>query len=370
MKTVIQLITSLSDGGAETLVKDYAIVFNNNSELGIKPVIVTINNDIQSANYKRLQEQNIRVISIYKHRSKLISLLRVLFGAFYIPFMLLNILKEIKPDSIHVHLGILRHLLPIRNKLIGVNLFYTCHNLPELMLDGKRKAEGRAAKTLIQHNNLQMIALHSDMAKQINKMFSIDNTIVINNGIDIKKFSKVERDRSEIRTNIGIPTDAFVIGHIGRFTEQKNHVFLIDIFYELLKQRPNSHILLIGNGPYSELIKNKVRDYGLVTNAHFLEHRTDTHELLKAMDVFVFPSLFEGLPVTLVEAQASGLRCIISDRINKQSILSKHTIPISLKKSPKEWCELILNDQVINDDYGDLLKYDINTELEKLALLY
>lgn len=131
-----------------------------------------------------------------------------------------------------------------------------------------------------------------------------------------------------------------VVGHVGRFNEQKNHLFLISIFTELLKKIPNSLLILIGDGPLKNMITEKVIQTGIQNQVLFLGKREDVSALLQAIDVFILPSLFEGLPVVGIEAQASGLPCIFTDTITKEVEIS-NTKYLSLKEKPEKWAEKI-----------------------------
>lgn len=369
MTTVLQFISSFSDGGAETLVKDYGILFKQHPELQIRCVLVTLHNFKDSANYQRLQKSGVEVISIYNHHNKLVSLHRRLFGSWYVSRKLLQIIKELKPTAIHVHLGLLRYLLPISNKLKDIKLFYTCHNEPTVMF-GHANGEKEAASYLFKNNRLQMIALHDEMKAQLNSMFGITNVIVVNNGVNFKAFREVEESKKQIRDRLSIPQNAYVVGHIGRFSDQKNHLFLIDIFAELCKRQENSFLLLIGSGPTKEKVIQKASGLGLLSKILILSNRTDIPELLKCMDVFLFPSLFEGLSVTLVEAQAAGLRCVISDTIKPYNILTDSTVQVSLNSSTKIWCDTLLDVNQKSDMHYNISDFDMNHVVENLAKIY
>ena len=134
------------------------------------------------------------------------------------------------------------------------------------------------------------------------------------NAIEIDRFLFNENVRMKKRRELGIK-DEIVIGHIGRMSYQKNHKYLIDVFAEILKKRNDSILLLIGVGEKLDDIKKYVEKLGLSEQVRFLGNRADVDELYQAMDVFVMPSLFEGLPVVGVEAQFSGLSCIFSDQV-------------------------------------------------------
>ncbi len=169
------------------------------------------------------------------------------------------------------------------------------------------------------------------------KVYDEGKVYLLNNAIDLEKFTYNEQLRNRKRKELDIDQDTFVIGHIGRFVEQKNHRFLIDIFNEVHKQIPNSLLLLAGQGPLMDEIKEKVNHLNLKKNVMFLGQRSDVNELFQAMDVFCLPSLYEGLPVVGVEAQASGLPCFFSNDMTKETKVLKTTKFLSLKQNIKEW---------------------------------
>lgn len=175
------------------------------------------------------------------------------------------------------------------------------------------------------------------------KEYNKGNVYLLNNAIDLDKFKYDEKVRKEKRKDLNISDDTLVIGHVGRFVEQKNHRFLIDIFNEVHKENENSILLLAGQGPLMDEMKNKVIKLGLEDNVKFLGQRNDVNELYQAFDVFCLPSLYEGLPVVGIEAQATGLLCVFSDDMTKETKILDSTIFLSLNQSAKEWAIKILN---------------------------
>ena len=176
------------------------------------------------------------------------------------------------------------------------------------------------------------------------KEYDKGNVYLLNNAIDLDKFKYDEKLRKKKRKELGIKDDTLVIGHLGRFVAQKNHDFLIDIFNEIHKKNNNSVLLLAGQGPLMEDIKNKVKDLNLEDSVKFLGQRNDANELYQAFDVFLLPSLYEGLPVVGVEAQASGLLCYLSDDMTKETKVLDITKFMSLNNTPEEWADNILDD--------------------------
>lgn len=202
-----------------------------------------------------------------------------------------------------------------------------------------------------------------------------DKAIMINNGIDVFKFKYDQNKRVESRKTLGCKEDDFIIGHVGRFAPAKNHTYLIDIFRELLKIDGKYKLLLIGVGDLQKDIKEKAKREGVYDSTKFLGLREDTDVLYQAMDVFVMPSFFEGLPVVLVEAQASGLPIICSDRISKMSKMSDNLQMLSISESPQVWASTI-NETHRNinrsNAYENIIKYgyDINTIASNLCETY
>lgn len=191
------------------------------------------------------------------------------------------------------------------------------------------------------------------------KEYDKGNVYLLNNAIDLDKFKYNESLRKEKRKELGISDDTLVIGHVGRFVEQKNHRFLIDIFNEVHKQKENSILLLAGQGPLMEEMKEKAKILGIEDSVKFLGQRNDINELYQAFDVFCLPSLYEGLPVVGVEAQATGLLCIFSDDMTKETKVLDTTRFMSLDDIAEEWANKIL------DDYSKFKRHDTTSEVTK-----
>ena len=207
------------------------------------------------------------------------------------------------------------------------------------------------------------------------KTFDEGKVYILNNAIDLDKFKYDEKVRKEKRKELGIDKDTLVIGHIGRFVEQKNHRFLIDIFNELQKQKENSKLILVGQGPLKEEIENKEKNLKLQDKVMFLGQRQDVNELYQAFDCFVLPSLYEGLPVVGVEAQAMSLPCVFSDDMTKETKVLDHTKFLSLKQSSEEWANEILksvNEYERKDTYNEISNngFNLNNEIGKLEKKY
>ncbi|MCM1091682.1 MAG: glycosyltransferase [Butyrivibrio sp.] len=366
-RNVIQFVGRLSDGGAETLIKDYALLLDK--EKFVVKVLV-IRPDSQTAVSRILQENHVEIIAIYPHYHVLTRVFNRLFGRIYIPYRLSRILKKEQVDILHVHMSLLHHVAKIADKLDNLQIFYTCHNLPERFFSGRKEVEYKAARELIEKHHMRLIALHEDMRRELNDLFIVDNTVVIRNAVDFSKFTGVKESKEEIRKELMIPKEAFVIGHVGRFDPAKNQKFLVEIFRELHLRKENVYLLMVGSGSLRADVEELLREYNLEGRYQILSHRSDIPRLMKAMDVFVLPSKYEGLPLVLVEAQVSDLRCIISDSITREVYLTDYVIPVSLNESPEKWCEVILDEKIQGKACGQLADYDMSIEIKRLEKLY
>ncbi len=164
---------------------------------------------------------------------------------------------------------------------------------------------------------------------------------LLNNAINVENFSKARISDSLSYINEKVQ-NKYIIGHVGRFEYPKNHKFLIEIFNEILKTNNDSILILVGNGTLLKEIKQKTEELNISENVLFTDNITNVNEILKIFDIFVFPSIYEGFPVTSVEAQAAGLPCILSDNITHDCKITEDVHFVSLNKSPEFWAKKIL----------------------------
>ena len=176
------------------------------------------------------------------------------------------------------------------------------------------------------------------------KVLENSNSQVLKNGIEVKKYIFNQKKREDLRKKMDID-DYFVIGHVGRFTYAKNHKFLIDIFEQILKKNKKSILILVGRGELEDEIKKYVETKKISNNIKFLGVREDVNELLMSFDAFVFPSFFEGLSVVGIEAQATGIKCFVSEAFTEEGILSTSNVyKLSLSNTPEEWAKCVLKE--------------------------
>lgn len=196
--------------------------------------------------------------------------------------------------------------------------------------------------------------------------------LTLYNGIDVGRFSFDGSARNEVRFQLDA-SDSFFILHVGRFTKLKNHSFLISVFYETLKRRPNAKLVLIGDGELKGEVVLLIRRLGIEDKVVILSNVKDTERYYSAADVFVFPSLFEGLGIVAVEAQANGLPCVVSDRVPKEVELSNNVIRLSLSDPVDVWAEAILSKDLKRDSrstIGNESPFNIVNTAKTLTEIY
>lgn len=237
---------------------------------------------------------------------------------------------------------------------------------------GINKIIHSAGKLLFSKYANVMIAPSDLAAQYLFGKKAIENGQVefLHNAVDLNYFKYDCLARARIRDKYAIGENTLLIGHVGRFYKQKNHMFLIDVFYEVQKRKPDSVLLLVGDGDLVCMIKEKVKKLNIEDKVLFLGTRSDIPDLLSAMDVFVFPSFYEGMPNTVIEAQATGLPCIISDTITKEASITDKVEFLSLSSSATYWAKKVIdcnNSQTDRNTHNAFLeqRYDIDSCAEQ-----
>jgi glycosyltransferase involved in cell wall biosynthesis len=259
-----------------------------------------------------------------------------------------NIVKHGNYKVIHFHKNSAANVLSILiAKIMGTKMIYIhSHNTSP--------QKGKAIAFLLHYINRPIINIIASekIACSIEsgewlfgkKAMKHKNVIIINNGIDTIKYTINEHDRETTRKELGFKNTNFVIGHVGRFSSQKNHLLLIDIFAKCLEINPDYRLLLVGEGDLKEKIEDKVRHENLENEIVMTGYRKDTDKLYQAMDVFLFPSLYEGNSIALLEALSSGLPCILSQKIPvpKKLLHIDNIISVDLTADISEWAEAVI----------------------------
>jgi glycosyltransferase involved in cell wall biosynthesis len=205
-------------------------------------------------------------------------------------------------------------------------------------------------------------------------LMSSNKIKIVKNAIDLQRYDYMPEERGKKRQELNIPDDELVIGSVGRLATQKNQVFLLDVFAEISKRRPQCSLLLVGEGELRDQLMHKSEDLGIEKNVRFVGSVPDTWSYLQAMDVFVLPSLYEGLPLSLVEAQATGLPCYASDTVSRDADITGHVVFMSLDQPVGSWADKILQTRMGRRSgcaaEVKAAHFDIDDEARKLQNFY
>lgn len=364
VKHIVHLIYGLDMGGAQTLVKEYALGINKNKF----HITVLCLNNFHAQYDKLLSQAGVEVVYVsdcipfYGEKGIFFRAWNKICKYYFTR----KLLRQLRPDIVHIHLPINR-FVKFAHLPRTTQIFYTQHFDVARLQNYPRDV--KALRYLIQRHRTQLIALHDTMRQQLNQLFGVSNTVVLNNGINLARF-KPTKPKAQIRRNLGIPQDAFVLGHVGRLNPVKNQSFLIKIAAHIRKyHNPNTWLLLAGDGADRTKLEHEIFQSDLQHCALILSYRTDVPDLLSAMDRFVFPSISEGLGIAVIEAQAAGVPCIVSAAVPQTVQISNLITFKSLQDSLSSWAQAILA-QPPSVQYTHLEEWDISQIIRQLEALY
>lgn len=218
------------------------------------------------------------------------------------------------------------------------------HSRTGLKTINKKNFVKNIIKIPVNSNATHRFAVSKEAAEWLfgKKATSEGGVIIWPNAIDITKFKFNSIDREEYRSKLNIEDDLTLI-HVGNIRPEKNHEYLLNILLEVLKRKSKTKLLIVGKDYLNEQMQKYAEELGITNNIHFLGSRSDVSKLLNAADVFVFPSLYEGFPGAVLEAQASGLPCFISNTITDEVVLHKNVKKMDINIKPEKWAEKILD---------------------------
>lgn len=367
---VLQFIHGFSMGGAETLTKEYCLKLDKEKY----DVSVLCFHRYHTPYEKILEEAGVNVVYASDHIKDYDKI------AFRYPgrilmlakrwFFLRNYLRKEAPDVLHFHMALSIYVL-LANLKKDTKIIRTMHTEPKRRWNGSlgRRIDLWATHKLMKKYPMRFITLHDGMRKEINDMFGVKNSVVLNNGIDFSRFERA-LDKKTVRAREGIPENACVIGHVGRFNEVKNHKFLVGVFSEIHKKNEKAFLLLVGNGSLQKKIEEQLKNLGLEHSYKILSERTDIPDLLNAMDKFIFPSIYEGLGIALIEAQKVGLPCVISKEVPDEAIVSNLVKKLDLELSAETWAEETMKFHVASTEYHGIEAWDMEHIVHSLEKLY
>lgn len=283
---------------------------------------------------------------------------------------LVSVILNNKYDCIHIHTNSCTCILELLiAKICGIKKRIAhCHNT-----SCNHKMFHKIAYPLFSRLYTSGLACSKEAGKHL---FKTEDFVVLKNGIDVSVYSFNPKARIELRKKLGIKDEEIVIGHVGLFNEQKNQMFLIDVFNDLYNENNKLYLIFVGVGKKQEEIKEKVNELKIDNNVIFLNERQDVNEIYNVFDCFCFPSLYEGLGIVMLEAQANGLPCLASTGVPETTKFSNQLQYLPLKK--EIWLsalkEMKHDDREINSKASCIALlsagYDIQSNANKLKEIY
>lgn len=284
-----------------------------------------------------------------------------------------KVLKEEKYDIVHSHMTLTNFYALLLAKFSGVQVCIS-HSHNSLVSTNYIK---KLVYSLLRFLNCicatNYFACGQDAADFLFGKKNRAKIKIFNNAIESEKYAYSITNRLKIRTKLNIENKV-CIGHVGRFMNQKNQIFLIDIFEKYHKYNPNSVLLIIGDGELRPIITNYINQKQLSDSVIMTGNINNVFELYSAMDLFLLPSLFEGLPVVVIEAQASGLPCLLSDKIDERCKLTNLVKFIPIEKA-EDWVNVMIDENLTQREMYltkkiDLKGYDLKKEAKRMEELY
>lgn len=273
-----------------------------------------------------------------------------------------NIIKENKYDIVFRHTDV----ATIAIDLVAARMGGAKRRIPHShSTDSKHLTAHKLLRPVLVANATEYFACSEPAAEWMygEKICRNKEYRLVKNGIDLAKYAYDPVKRETKRSELGLAEDTFVVGHVGNFVYAKNHLFLLEIFAKVTEKKPKAMLLLAGDGELRADIEKKIAELHIQDKVLLLGMRRDIPDLLQAMDVYLFPSVYEGLPVALVEAQAAGLPCVISDAIAPESKITDHIEAYSLQMSVDKWADKVVEwSQHARSDSTEILRkagYDI-----------
>ncbi len=367
MLKVVHFIHGLNMGGAETLVENYALLLDKSKF----KVTVLCYEHCDSPYERILQQNNIEVIYVCDKMPlyKKTDLIAKLWNHFQRYWLIRRELRHLNPDIVHFHLQLSSYIRFSKLKK-SVNFFYTQH-FDTLGWEDDYPKDIKNLRWLMAHYNVRLVALNQAMKLDMDEMFQTDKTYILNNGIDLSEY-KGAFDRSRKRAELNIPQDAFVVAHVGRFDPIKNHAFLVEVFKELKKKKPETFLVMVGKGKTEREIQDKLKNAGLENSCKILNDRTDVAQILRASDAGIFPSVSEGLGIAAIEMQAAGLYSIVSTGVPKDVCISNRLRFLGLDAGAAAWgntlLEMLADKEPIR--YYGIEEWDIRHNVKQLEKMY
>lgn len=353
---IMYMIHSLIIGGAETIVTNYLIQLKKKGQ----DVVLLQMYDKHTFLNERLEQEGIRVLTACDDSAKGI------LSKIYMIWNLRKFIAKEHPDIIHVHTGLekFRYINYPAEKMV-----FTLHSAWERSLaqgENHRKMLFRLIR-----EGMSIIVLNEKARRDVLRKFPSAKVYVIPNGLDFEQIKSERYDRTQFLKSIQVPESAFVLGHVGRFHEVKNHEKVIQVFSKVLEQNPDAYLVLVGGGNPGEerRVHALVREYNVDERVCFLGERNDATAVMSIFDCLILPSYSEAFGLVVVEAQIMGIRCVVSTEVPEEVCCGVGCVRLSLEENAETWAQEVLQ-ECSGKTECDLGVFDIRNVMQKHMKLY
>lgn len=357
---ILQVVGGMNRGGAETFLmnvlrninkQDFEILF-----LCYGPQEFDYEDELNRLGARIIRTPDVKDVGIAKHIKNI-----------------QRILNDERIDIIHTHTfyNSMFSLIAAKNAGVKTRITHSHTTKSEHNPNIAKRIYFAISKYIVNRYSTDFVACGEEAGEAL--FFRKNVFKVIDNGIILDDFYFNASTRQKLRSELGLSEQSTVLGHVGRIDVQKNQLFLVDIFSEYVKNNSDSYLMLVGEGVLKEKLIERIDELGISENVIMMGKRSDVSELYNVMDVFVFPSIREGLPVVLVEAQANGLPCIISDSIDKASKLTDCVQFLSLSEPKGVWARAIGESDLKRKNTRQVLQnssYNMKNNITKIEDLY
>lgn len=363
---VMNMIWSMKDGGAQQIVLNYLRDFQNDPDIEFRLCVYT--SATNSKYDKEIKEKGYNVVYLNNPHTKIqIPYIKRFFQTRISQKTWIKAIHEYKPDIVHVHIsglladtmpGILQENIPIR--------FDTLHSNPY-------RYKGRTKKVItdafLKHGVIP-ICLTEEQMKMAKDWYGIEHCEILHNGIDVKNIQRKIITKNEAREKFKITKDAFVIIGVGRLNPIKRFDLLIRVFEKVKEKVSNAKLIIAGDGSERDNLLRIVNKLNLSQDVYFLGNIDNVIDLYCAADVLAMPSYSEASPLVAIEAQVCGLRCVISDGVPAESVITSNTQKLYSNATENDWCQALLSENYVGNPVAREEDYELHSVCRKLKNIY
>lgn len=367
MKTIVaHVIYDLATAGAQTVVMNYLRSMQQDTDFDM---YVVVGNRYTGLQYEvEAEQKGFKVIyaNYTPIKSNNLGFLRPILNWFRYQRSLYKALRTINPDIVHTHLTQILPFVAIPVLLLGTKKLHTLHSDP-YAIEMRFYVFAMIVFHLFRFHVIGVTELQAEKAK---KRYHLKNVPVVHNGLNFENYC-IDESKFDIRSELRIPRDTFIVGSVGRLDKVKNYPFLLKVFAELVKDSPNSTLLLVGDGVEKANLMALAENYKIKNKVVFAGLRKDVQRMYHVMDVFTMTSFSESSSIVTVEAQASGLRCVVASSIPENVIVTDDNVStLSLDNPIQDWVDALKGDYPRRKKVSDMSLFSIDRTIIELKEVY